>query len=37
LGARLDAVRTRLDAALATWEQETETLESLERDLTPSR
>ena len=37
LGARLDAARTRLDAALATWEQETETLESLERDLTPSR
>jgi hypothetical protein len=37
LGARLDALRARLDAALATWEQETATLESLERDTTPSR
>ena len=27
----------RLDAALATWGQETATLESLERDTTPSR
>ncbi|HKH94095.1 MAG TPA: ABC-F family ATP-binding cassette domain-containing protein [Gemmatimonadaceae bacterium] len=37
LGARLDTLRTRLDAALAIWEQETATLESLERDTTPSR
>ncbi|HEU4720795.1 MAG TPA: ATP-binding cassette domain-containing protein, partial [Gemmatimonadaceae bacterium] len=37
LGTRLDALRARLDAALATWEQETATLESLERDTTPSR
>jgi predicted RNase H-like nuclease (RuvC/YqgF family) len=34
LGARLDALRTRLDAALATWEQETAALEALERDTT---
>ena len=31
LGARLDALRARLDAALATWEQETAALEALER------
>ena len=31
LGARLDALRVRLDAALATWEQETAALETLER------
>ena len=31
LGARLDALRGRLDAALATWEQETAALETLER------
>jgi predicted RNase H-like nuclease (RuvC/YqgF family) len=37
LGARLEALRERLDAALATWEQETATLESLERETTPSR
>jgi ATP-binding cassette subfamily F protein 3 len=30
-GMRLDALRKRLDAALATWEQETASLESLER------
>jgi ATP-binding cassette subfamily F protein 3 len=34
LGTRLDALRTRLDAALATWEQETAALEALERDTT---
>ena len=37
LGARLDKLRTRLDAALATWEQETAALESLERETTSSR
>jgi ATP-binding cassette, subfamily F, member 3 len=37
LGARLETLRERLDAALATWEQETATLESLERETTPSR
>jgi ATP-binding cassette, subfamily F, member 3 len=37
LGARLDELRARLDAALATWEQETAMLESLERETTPSR
>jgi ATP-binding cassette subfamily F protein 3 len=31
LGARLDALRARLDQALATWEQETAALEALER------
>jgi len=31
LGARLDALRARLDKALATWEQETAALETLER------
>src|SRR4051812_16570869 len=31
LGARLDALRTRLDQALATWERETTALEALER------
>jgi hypothetical protein len=31
LGARLDTLRKRLDAALATWEQETASLEELER------
>jgi ATP-binding cassette subfamily F protein 3 len=31
LGARLDALRARLDKALATWEQETAALEALER------
>jgi hypothetical protein len=37
LGARLEALRSRLDLALATWEQETASLESLERATTPSR
>ena len=37
LGVRLDKLRARLDAALATWEQETAALESLERETTPSR
>jgi len=37
LGARLEALRTRLDHALATWEAETTSLESLERATTPSR
>jgi DNA repair exonuclease SbcCD ATPase subunit len=31
LGARLDALRARLDKALAAWEQETAALETLER------
>ena len=31
LGATLDILRARLDKALATWEKETATLESLER------
>jgi ATP-binding cassette subfamily F protein 3 len=31
LGAQLDALRTRLDKALAAWEQETAALEALER------
>ena len=37
LGARLDALRTRLDAALVAWEQATAALESLERTTTTSR
>jgi ATP-binding cassette subfamily F protein 3 len=37
LGARLEAVRSRLDLALASWEQETASLESLERATTSSR
>jgi len=37
LGAQLDKLRTRLDAALETWEQETVALESLERETTSSR
>ena len=37
LGAKLETLRVRLDAALATWEQETATLESLERETTLSR
>ena len=36
LGAELDEVRTRLDRALARWEQETASLESLERATTAS-
>jgi DNA repair exonuclease SbcCD ATPase subunit len=31
LGARLDALRVRLDKALAEWERETAALEALER------
>ena len=34
LGVELDKVRTRLDRALATWEKETASLESLERTQT---
>ena len=37
LGARLEAVRSQLDLALATWEEETTSLESLERATIPSR
>jgi ATP-binding cassette, subfamily F, member 3 len=37
LGARLDTLRTRLDAALATWEQETASLEKLERATSATR
>ena len=35
LGARLDTFRTRLDEALAAWEQETAALEALERATVP--
>jgi ATP-binding cassette subfamily F protein 3 len=35
LGARLDALRGRLDAALAAWERETAALEALERATVP--
>ena len=37
LGARLDAVRSQLDLALTAWEEETTSLESLERAMAPSR
>jgi ATP-binding cassette, subfamily F, member 3 len=37
LGARLDKLRGRLDAALSTWEQETASLEKLERMTSPTR
>jgi len=37
LGARLEASRSRLDLALTAWEEETTSLESLERATTPSR
>jgi ATP-binding cassette subfamily F protein 3 len=37
LGARLDTVRRKLDLALETWEQETASLEALERATSPSR
>jgi ATP-binding cassette subfamily F protein 3 len=37
LGARLETLRSRLDLALMTWEQETASLESLERATAPSR
>ncbi len=36
LGARLEALRSRLDLALTSWEQETASLESLERATTSS-
>jgi ATP-binding cassette subfamily F protein 3 len=36
LGAELDKVRARLDRALAAWEQETDSLELLERTTTAS-
>jgi ATP-binding cassette subfamily F protein 3 len=37
LGARLEELRSRLDLALAVWEEETASLESLERATTLSR
>ena len=37
LGAELDKIRTRLDRALAAWEKETASLESLERATTARR
>jgi ATP-binding cassette subfamily F protein 3 len=37
LGVQLDQLRARLDLALASWEQETGALESLERETTSSR
>lgn len=37
LGAELDKVRARLDRALAAWEKETASLESLERTTTARR
>ena len=37
LGARLDTLRARLDAALGTWERETALLESLERTTSTTR
>ena len=37
LGARLDTLRSRLDAALVTWERETAALEELERATSPTR
>jgi len=37
LGARLEAVRSQLDLALTAWEEETTSLESLERAMAPSR
>jgi ATP-binding cassette, subfamily F, member 3 len=37
LGARLDTLRSRLDAALATWEQETASLEQLEHATSLTR
>jgi len=37
LGSRLDTLRGKLDAALATWEQETGALEQLERSTTSTR
>jgi ATP-binding cassette subfamily F protein 3 len=37
LGARLEAIRSQLDLALTAWEEETTSLESLERAMAPSR
>jgi ATP-binding cassette subfamily F protein 3 len=37
LGARLDTLRSQLDAALATWEHETASLEQLERATSLTR
>jgi hypothetical protein len=37
LGLRLDTLRGRLDAALATWEQETTALEQLEQSASATR
>jgi ATP-binding cassette subfamily F protein 3 len=37
LGARLEALRSRLEVALTAWEEETASLESLERATTLSR
>ena len=37
LGARLEELRSRLDVALAVWEEETTSLETLEHATTPSR
>jgi ATP-binding cassette subfamily F protein 3 len=37
LGMQLDQIRARLELALASWEQETTALESLERETTSSR
>jgi hypothetical protein len=37
LGARLETLRSRLEVALTTWEEETASLESLERATTLSR
>jgi ATP-binding cassette subfamily F protein 3 len=37
LGARLESLRSQLDLALTTWEEETASLESLERATTLSR
>ena len=37
LGAELDKIRTRLDRALAAWEKETASLESLERATTATK
>ena len=36
LGVRLEALRAQLEAALAAWEQETASLEALERAMSPS-
>jgi ATP-binding cassette subfamily F protein 3 len=36
LGVRLESLRAQLEAALASWEQETASLEALERAMSPS-